>query len=178
MLKNWSNIKKLKMLSIIIVLFAYISYSFAITDTITKYNESKKLKQELVAAKDAPYNIQIAKMELDSLSKLINTPIDANFQELLLTKITSNQNEKGFVLKELPAQHFYQESDFIVETNKIVLEGSFHSLVTIIHEMEKAFLFSKMASVCFESYQDNKKKTTKLRVTVYYQNIKTLNNEK
>jgi len=141
------------------------------------YRESEKFKQEIQAAKDAPKNIQKAKSELDSLSCLLNNSDEGKFQEMILQKIAVYQENSDIVLKELPARHYYQENDFIVETNKIVLEGSFHSLIAIIHEMEKDFLFSKMAGISFETYKDNKKRKTKLQVAIYYQNIKTFNNE-
>ncbi len=177
MLKKISNTTKLKLMALLIIVFAYLSYDLAIKNTIVSYRACNSYLVKISAAQDAPAQMQKINEELESINVNINTPLNINFQELLLKKVTDFSLERNIILRELPEPHSYKEQDFLVETNKIVVEGNFIDLLTLMFEMEKEFNFSKIAGVVFASKKDQKTERIRLTLTIYYQNIKIIKDE-
>ncbi|MDD3685240.1 MAG: hypothetical protein PHE56_00600 [Bacteroidales bacterium] len=173
-----TNTKKLRLLLAVVVIFAFVSYQLAISDTISSYKACVKLEEQYDKAKDAPQKMQVLKTQLNNLNQEINCPEDINFQEQLLKKITAFKGNGNIVLRELPEPIYYKEQDLLVETQVVKIEGGFHDLLKLLNEMETDFNYSKVSSAGFEIENDYKNNRLRLSLKIYFQNIKIYADEK
>lgn len=169
-----NNIKKLQFLLVSLLVFSFLSYKLAISDTFALMSDCDKLESKLKLVDNAPVQIQNLSDELDYINKSIDTNISAetDFQELLLEKVTHFSGKHRIILRELPESHFYNEQDFIVETNKLKIEGGFINLLNLLYKIETELKFGRVSGVSFNSEKDFKNKRLRLNLSIYYQNIK------
>lgn len=161
------------------VLFTLVSYSLSIKKTLNLRSQCHELEVQISDASFASEKIAKIEGRLKSLNELIGTNItsDLDFQELLLETVTGYCSSNHIILKELPRTHSFIDQEYLVETNVIVVEGSYIKLLKLIYMLEKQFKLCKIISVKFESEEDLLSKRIRLFATIYFQNIKNRTNE-
>lgn len=174
MLKNLSYKKKNILLLAGTILFSLITYFYSIENTVDVINEYRELQTQLEIAENAPQKHAELILKLDNIKSLLGSggKFGVDVQQVLLEKISRYCNENNITLKEFPKPMEVQEQDFIVETNVIVMEGSFIKLLKLVYQLEQVQRAGKVAAVHFLAKEDLRTKRLLLRASLYLQNIK------
>jgi hypothetical protein len=159
------------------VIFAVIIYMLAIRPTIDAYQQKKVLEQKLVQAKSAPQRMAGLETRLAFInSKVSSYLIDSTRnQEDILHAVSTFCQKNNLTLNEFPVTTYEEQTDFTIETNVVVAEGSFSNLVRLVYELEHKNKVGKVNSVKFISSMDTKRKKNVLNLIIYLQNIRIKN---
>lgn len=128
----------------------------------------------MLQAEEAPEQIKKLEEKLKNLNSSFSVYVTDSLssQDKILELVSAFCQKNNLTLKELPVSGIVEEADFTVETNIIVAEGNFSSLVKLLYELEYNSRIARLSSVNFSSSIDNKRKKTILTLTIYLQNIK------
>ena len=182
MLNNYTYKQKNIALIGVAFLFALISYFGAIKNTVSLINSCSELEDKLIQIKDAPKELALIERQLKEFEILFGK-VDTNqinYQPYLLETISNYCNSNDLILKEFPKPLIYAEQDFIIETNKIILEGEFIELLKLIYLIEQTKKLGNISNLHFQTFTrtiDNVKQTY-LSSTFYLQHIIPQKNEK
>ena len=100
-----------------------------------------------------------------------------NMEELIIEHISSFSKQNNIVLKEYPGIHYYSQQDYITETCKLTVEGSFIKLLKLAYSIEQNFSYGKVSSLNFYTEKNYKTKKIELLLEIYVQNIKMIKHE-
>ncbi|MBI5542199.1 MAG: hypothetical protein HY951_19235 [Bacteroidia bacterium] len=171
--------KKVKLLAIGVVVMLILSYYFSFRKTINSYSECQDYKDQLENIQTAPSEIADVEQQLASIERSVgmNPDTSTDFQKILLEKISGYCQQNYVVLREFPQTIYFNNQDFEVETNQVVVEGSFVKILTLVYNLEQKFRLGKIVSLRFATQKDYKTGSTKLYATLYFQNFKKVRNE-
>lgn len=178
MLKRFSYNKKNKYLIALAILLPFILYVFAIKKTVLAYNEFEKNSIQLDSITQVPVLYSKLKKELDFIDQQLGAQdIGHNYLDSLIEAVTNYCQVNSIILKEFPKTNVIKKDNLIVETNKIVLEGDFISLLKFVYLLENKRNYGKVVSVYYQSKMDYRTNKFNLTSTVYLQNIKKTSDE-
>ncbi|MBI5541222.1 MAG: hypothetical protein HY951_14245 [Bacteroidia bacterium] len=171
--------KKVKLLAIGVVVMLFLSYYLSFRKTISSYSECQDYKSQLENIQTAPAEISNVEQQLATIERSVGMSPDTStdFQKVLLEKVSSYCQQNNVVLTEFPQTIYFSNQDFEVETNQVVVEGSFVKILTLVYNLEQKFRLGKIVSLRFASQKDYKTGATKLFATLYFQNFKKARNE-
>lgn len=176
--KNLKYKQKIYLLSGIIFIFLIISYNMAFKKTILLGRQCKEFKEKLENIQTAPQKIHSLKKEIACLDNIIgNTNDTVHIQDAILESITSYCKNNTLTLKELPKTHTITDKDYLVETCKLVVEGSFANILKLIFLFETSYNIGKVASVNFELINLRTRGRPSLETTIFIQNIRLIHHE-
>ncbi len=98
-------------------------------------------------------------------------------QSAILEKTGHFCQQHQLTLKSFPKTHYYKDKDYLVMTNKLVVEGEFIKILKLIYLFEQKFQLGKIISVQFDKERDRKTKRMKLYGSLFIQNVKHVKNE-
>lgn len=176
MLKNLSYKKKNILLLSACLLFGFIIYLYAFERTFGLMDECALLEEQLQQAENAPQKLSELKIELNAIESRLGEggKFGGDVQQALLEKISRYCNENNIALREFPQPVVSQEQDYIVETNVVVIEGSFIKLLKLVYQLEQVQRTGKVAAVHFMAKEDLRTKRLQLTASLYLQNIKKI----
>ena len=156
------------------VLFALIIYFSAIKNTLDLYTRCNELVEQLLQADNASYQMIQLQKELQEIESIYgdNKETSSNHQQVLLETISNYCSGNNVILREFPKSTVFNEQDFSVESNMVVVEGSFNNLLRLIYLLEQKNKTGKIASVQFQTKNDFKTKQLALIASIYIQTIK------
>jgi hypothetical protein len=176
LLKNYTYKQKLTALLIGGLIFAFIAYFASIKKSILLFKQNKELFKKIELVETAPQNIKVLETELNKLDALIgkdnDTTAGENTRQLLLEKTANYCQENMVVFKEFSQPFIVIRDKYLIETNTLILNGSFCNLLKFVYLLEKSYQSEKVTSVRFNSYKDFITKETILTATIYVQKIK------
>lgn len=160
------------------ILLLIIAWRAAITPAFLLYRSNQELKTQLEAIQNAPAELTALESKATAFRALITnfsaSPEEDNqLFEMVSTRCMQNQ----VILREIPAGSFFENEQFIMQTNTVMVEGSFVNLVKFIHALETTHQPGRLSSVNFKLYKKNKEDAAKLRLTIWLQNIKLKDHE-
>lgn len=155
-------------------LFLIIAWKLALTRTFTLKKQCNNIEQQLIAIENAPQQIADYQVRLKMIESRIGSNIssDKNINQLLLEKVSHYCKTNYIKFYELPQAHTIINNEYIIETNKVVLEGSFIKLLKLFYQLEIEKRYGKIISANFESVKNLKTNRIQLYLTVYLQNIR------
>ena len=155
------------------VFFLIISWKLALKNIFVLNNECKTINEQLLAAENAPEQILKYQKQLQIIESRIgkNITLNKNINQLLLEKVSRYCKKNNIRFYELPQAHTIQDDIFIIETNKVVLEGSYTKLLKLLYQLETEKCYGKIISANFESEIDLRTNRIQLYLTIYLQNI-------
>jgi hypothetical protein len=171
MFRKLHSKQKNKLLLIGVAVVLWSVYVFAIRNTIEAHHDCIILQQQIDSAADAPERLIQLKTDLQELESITGTSDTTNtLHEQLLGIISVYCHENNITLRDFASPIRYHQQEWLVETHPIIVEGSYVSLLKLVHklEIEKT---GKVVSVDFHSKRDNKTQTLSLTATIYIQNI-------
>ena len=156
------------------LLLALVAWSFALKKTVVLAGDCEEMEAKAALAKSAPEQIVDLKVELSGIDRVLGESYENNeeFQQLLLDKVSDYCQRKKLVLKEFPQPEARLENDYLVETNRVVVEGRFESLLELVYELEQKERLGKVAGVQFLSKKELRTRKLQLTAAIYLQNIK------
>lgn len=180
MFKNITYKQRVILLIIGLIVLMLLINRLAINRTIGLKNQSKELTEKLDEAKDAPLAIISIKKRLAFIDEIVGRNLlDADdIQVLILEKCIDYSAKNNLVLRNLPQPHKFSDQNFDVQTCIVELEGGFTDLLKLVYLFEQKYSLGKIISVSFVKEEDRFNKIDRLKLTIYIQNIKSLNNEK
>ena len=177
--KNLKYKQRVYLLLGLLFVFLIISYKMAFKNTIDLGRQCKVFKEKLENIQSAPLKIQGLKEEIALLDNIIgNTNDTMQVQDLLLESITIYCENNTITLKDFPKTHTIIDEDYVVETSKLVIEGSFVNILKLVYMFETNFNIGKVASVSFELKNERSRRKPRLESTIFIQNIRLINHEK
>ena len=95
--------------------------------------------------------------------------------DLLLQHITEYCNQRGCVLKEIPAPAAADRNSYRIESSFITLQGSYKDLLELVYLLEqKKKTGGHIASLQFYTIKNNKLKKEELLLTLYVQHYQKI----
>lgn len=174
MFKNLTYKKKNILLMIVAVLALYLIYVLGIKKTFVAYSEYIKAQSQIELAANAPIMAaQLEKQLLQIDSKIGKQNMNGqNTGQALLELITNYCQKNHALLLEFPETIDTKQGNLLIETNVIVVEGNFSSLINLVYLLEQKNKLGKIASVRYQLKKDIKTKEMALKAAIYLQNIK------
>jgi len=164
---------KFKLLILVLALLLLIVYRLAIIKTIEKYQDCTNLKEKLNLVSLAPREIKELQNRINSINEFFGRNSDStlNTRAVLIDKTSFFAKQKNIKIKSINEPDFHTENDILIETNQIILEGSFFNLLRYIAFIEKENKNGNIASVKFYTEKNIKTKKEKLLLMIYIKNI-------
>lgn len=174
MFENLTYKQKNQWLIIVAVLTLGLVYLFAIKNTIGSYREYNKAESQIELAANAPamasqLEKKLLQMDFEIAKQNINGP---NTEQALLELITNYCQKNHDILREFPEPIVTKQGSLFIETNVLVVEGDFSSLISLVYLLEQKNKLGKIASVRYQLKKDFKTKDMALKAAIYLQNIK------
>lgn len=168
--------QRLRILGIATVIFALLVYNMAIKSTVESVRACNNMEDKLEHIDEAPVRISLLKERLKELDGIIDkrdTSRESEIRETLLEKTSIYcNNNYGVTLTEFSEPVYHEFKNYQVETNIIIMEGMFKELLKFAYLVEQKYKTGKPISVRFHTERDFIKKTRKLYLTLYIQNLK------
>jgi len=179
MFKNLTYKQKNKYLLIGFVLFLFLSYFMAISDTLAEWSAYGKLEKQASRLDETPQQLRGLQMKLKGLNYLIENKQRSHdgVHASLLNVITTYCDENSILLREYPGSRENIQNDLVIETNIFEVQGSYLKLLNLVYLLEQKQRIGKVASVKFQSKKDMQSKQQILTVTMYVQNVKKNSHE-
>ncbi len=150
-----------------------LAYNMAISKTLELKKGCNKIEDELNAAGYAPARIAALNKKLAKIESLYGSDFEDldKLQEKLLNHISQSCKQYELTLIELPSVHEFAQSDYVVKTFKIVVEGNYTNILKFIYDLEFKPALGRLASVKFSTETDYRYKNKKLFAQIIIQNI-------
>jgi len=180
LLQNITYKQKVILLIVGFIVIIILVNKLAIQRTVNLKNQCESIINKLDEAKDAPLAIITIKKRLGFIDDVVGRNLlDADdVQVLILEKCIDYCTKNNLVLINLPRPHKYSDMNFDVQTCIVELEGGYTDLLKLVYLFEQKLSLGKIISISFVKEVDRFTKMDRLKLTIYIQNIKTLNNEK
>lgn len=179
MFNNLTYKKKVLYLLAGFVVLLILSYALSIRRTIALGEICNRLEQQKESLQNAPAKIRKINQELANINAIIGKDmhVDMDVQSAILEKTGQFCQKQKLTFKRFPKTHYYNEKDYLVMTNKLVMEGEFIKILKLIYLFEQEFQLGKIISVQFEKERDRKTKRMRLYGSLLIQNVKHIQNE-
>ena len=160
-------------------LFAICLYKISIADTIALSSENSMFEEQIESSQDAPEQIQHLRAKLRRVESLVGEDqmMSGDMHQVLLDMVTDRCKQKGIILKEFPQTMVSENNGYQTKTARVVVEGDFIELLKLVHYLETNYRIGKIVSVSFETYKEKRTRRRKLMVSIYIQNVKSIEHE-
>lgn len=156
-----------------IFLACVVVFQVAIKPTFDSRKTYKEEKQLLESLSTAPQEIKLLSDKLNVINQNLksdNTTI-YDIRDDLLEEISNFCVKNHIHVFSYPELHIYNNKSFIIESNRIVLKGTFKHLLQLIYYMETNVGFSRIASIRYYTELNRKTKKEELYLEMIFQNI-------
>ncbi|PCH68426.1 MAG: hypothetical protein COC06_09510 [Bacteroidales bacterium] len=162
---------RLKVLPFLFVLGFLLIYWLALDKTIVLSGELSVLENKVELLSDAPLQIEILKKRLEHLENSIGNYNEDISQERIFSELSDYCKENGLSILEFPDSHEFNSNGQVVNTFQVEIEGSFHSLLKLVHRLEQEIFLGKMAGVKFQLKSHRRSREEYLSVKIFLQTI-------
>ncbi|GEM_PF-4640694 len=173
MAKRGKSEVKLYLLLISAVVFAFIGWNVALSETLALRNEYKEIQKELEGSEDIGKNIGVMKSTLKQYSQLIGEIATDDFShELLLSEISKLCVRHNVRITEFPEVNIHDLSSDRIFTSKVAIEGTTFNLLKLLKQYETKGKSGSIVSTRFYSKTYRKTGKTTCIMVMYIENIK------
>lgn len=172
--KQWTYKQKNTALLVAALLFGLVGYYTAFGKTWYLWQENRRLQAQSHLAS----NIDAQILQLQQRNQRLGafyTPIKAGVQshhEEVLKQVSGFCQKNRLLVREIPPAVLHQETQYLIETNVVVVEGAFKDILGLIYDLEQISKTGRVASVSFEAGPDRKTRQYRLAAHIVIQNIK------
>lgn len=158
----------------IVVLAIWFVYAVAIKPTISLKHEVKEKQGMVDALSSAPQRIKTATNRLEIINSQFTSfsMSGSSSRDLILQEISSYCAKNKISIYNYPESHIAENNLFTVETNRIVIKGSFKRLVKLIHYLEAKANFGRIIAINMYIEENRKTKRKMLFLELFIQNIR------
>ncbi len=170
MFKNLTYKRKFFAILVGFLLLFMASYKKTFKHTLNAKKELSLVKEKLSNNENSLNDLYTLKNEISSLNKTIGgqTLNPELVQQKLLDFIS--KNEYNATIVSIEDVHLFSDSRFLIYSNQIELEGSYHDLVHMLYEIEKHFKNSRVVSTQLYSKKNYRTNTKNLFLKIILQN--------
>ncbi|MDR3678877.1 MAG: hypothetical protein P4L41_02850 [Flavipsychrobacter sp.] len=143
----------------------FISYQFNIKKSVSIVSSYNQLKKNFDTLQDVN-NPSESNTSNYSTTNIYSDTIS------LLNFITAYCEEKDIDVKHISQTSSTKIENATIETNKVILEGSYQSLLEFIYLMEVEKKIASINAACWELYEDRENNRHALIITLYIKHIK------
>jgi hypothetical protein len=173
MAKRGKSEVKLYLLLISVVVFAFIVWNVALSETLILRSEYKEIQKELENSEDIGKNIGIMKSTLKQYSQLIGEIATDEFShEQLLSEISKLCVRYNVRITEFPEVNIHDLSSDRIFTSKVVIEGTTFNLLKLLKQYETKGKSGSIVSTRFYSKTYRKTGKTTCILVMYIENVK------
>ncbi|WP_348799721.1 hypothetical protein [Flavobacterium adhaerens] len=165
-----NNKNKMLLAGFIVVL--YLCYSFAITNTISYYEEYMVKQEAIIADNDMPELIArlIQKeKQLDQVIAHYDIKTSESFQNDLLKQLTSYSDTYHLKVVDFQEPHIISEKGFITTSYIFSIEGSFNGCLAVLNKIENNPVLGTIRHLNFIKKKNYKTNSDQLFVEVIMQ---------
>lgn len=156
-------------LGVVAFLVFFLVYKGSISRTIKYAQANKSLKTNIERAASAPAEIAQLQTQLAGMQQSALKPYD---REKLLEVVTTFCRDNKVLVKTFPQAQLTKQNDSQIVTNKIVVEGSYNSIVKLVYLLEQQEKLGSVSSLIFTTHKDRVSKKILLHATIIFRNLK------
>jgi hypothetical protein len=165
--------KKILLAWALLALLLFLSYSFAISKTLTLQREHNTLVQERELYKDIPQQISYLvgqERYYDSILGQMNRG-NTSLENNLLRMLNTEAEKNAVKVMDFSNPHIFKENETQLNTYIFSLEGGFTDMLKCLHHLEQKGNFGEMVHLDLLKETDHRRHKKYLRTTVFIQNI-------
>ncbi len=157
------------------VLLSLASYKKSFKQVLMAKKELNHVETKLELTQGSFDQIYNLKSEIDMLDNIIggHTSNPEKVQQEILDFVSKDKFKVNLV--SIEDVHLFSDSEFLIYTNQMELQGSYHDLMHLLHEIEKNFKVSKVVSTNFYSKKNYRTNTNNLYLRIILQNYEKAN---
>lgn len=160
-------------LSALIILSLFV-IRFGLLKTYSMYLQLIENKNKSLEISDAPDRIHQLKDNINNFETMISG--DSNdstaTRNIILNHTSTFCKENDLSLISFRPPISTDKGSFILETNQVEVEGTFHNALKLAYQLEVVWKPGKVVSLHFRTIEDLKTKSVKLLTYVYIQKVK------
>lgn len=170
MFKNFTYKQKFIAILIGFVLLFIASYKKTFKQTLNAKKKLSIVKEKLSNNENSLTELYDLKNEISVLNKTIGgqTLNPEQVQQRLLDFISKSEFNVNIV--SIEDVHLFLDSDFLIYSNQIELEGTYNNLMHLLYETEKNFKNSRVVSTQLYSKKNYRTNTKTLFLKIILQN--------
>jgi len=175
-LKHLSYRQKNMLLLALSVVVGFVAWSIAIAPTAELASACGELEAQAAQAGMASEQKRTMEKELAQLNAVIGQSEgqETEVQQRLLETVTSYCKDRNTSLERFLEPHQFQETEYLVSTNTVTVQGDFVQLLELVHQLEQEFGAARLAAVDYHTKKNQRTRKTYLYATLYLQNIHRL----
>ena len=156
-----------------IILMLWISYQFAIKNTLQLRSQWKEQKEQLAELADSPRQLALLQAKNEGLSKQLQAfnLENGSLQNNLLKSLSQKAAEHQVKIIDYDAHHISEVDGYRLKTYMFNLEGRFTDILKTIASLENQSGLGAVTHLGFEKKTEHRKKRTYLRVKVLVEEV-------
>ncbi len=174
MVKRFANLPfktQKNILLILLFLTVLVLYRFVISPTISEFKRYSDLKYKAEKSLKASDEVLKLKAQLNNVSgNSMNNKNSVHNQ--ILEKVIRICDAHGASLKSYPDSTLSANGSVSIETNEVILQGSFKQLLQAIYSLEHQVPVIPVSAAYYRVEMDNDTRKKNLNVAIYFQTIK------
>lgn len=134
------------------IISLYLCYYLAISNTLVLKKEYNDLKKEELLFKNTPKQLSLLKQKEKHYDSILNKYQiqDGSIQNNLLKTINITANLNSLKLVSFLEPHISNTNDLTIKTYQFIIEGSYNSILKLIHHLEQKTKFGEIINLHFE----------------------------
>lgn len=165
--------RKSLLVTVAVVMFGLMAYSFAIKRTLALYTENSLLAESV---KTMPQNetsiLKMSKQLVRLDSVMMEHGRTSGSGDLLFAKVGEWCVQHGARIRSMSDPTTQQNGEFVVQTLKLQLEGNFIAILKVIDALERNPLTGRVSSVDFRTEAVGPSKVKRLYCDMYVQRFR------
>ncbi len=155
--------------SLIFILFCY---KLAFKQTLIEIAIAKENMIKLGTIKDAPIQLELLDKRYYEIGGAFRSGQNGNnYEVLLLEKANALIKRSTLKITDLPKTEYFRKGGFVINTQQIVIQGSFVELLDFLYSIERDSTIGNISSVDFSRQKIGKSDLYKVKMKIYFQSI-------
>lgn len=156
-----------------IILLGISAWTFSIEKTLNISRENRVLTARLAKLDSYSNQISTIRKNIVDIERQIGKAPVEDLSEILTESITSyNKSNRDVIIKEIPQKHIFDIDQFRVESQRLVVSGSYKELLSLLLLFESDPTKGKVCSVNFKLKKDYRSNSEYLIMDVWLQTIR------
>lgn len=169
--EKYSYKKKKLFLLIVFVLLAAVAYKRSFKVTLEQLELNEQLQADKVRAENSLQTLKQKSIQLNQINSIIgkeNIPNEI-VQHSFLNFLQSTESKLR--VEHIEEVYLYKHPDFMINTNKITLNGNYLEATSFIHQFESKFDLGRLVSLKMIKSLNRSTRSNELLTTMYFQNF-------
>ena len=169
MFNQYTYKQKFTALLVLFVMLVITAYKRSFSQLIASYGEYKTLSAKINEFKNKSHDLGKLQKDVAALDQILGKGGKSKeiIQQEIINFVANKHPEVA--IDNIQPIHFFNDENFTIVTNQIVLTGNSNQLLKTVYDFEKEFETSKIVSMQFFTVKKNDKEE-KLNLKLIFQN--------